>query len=168
MARLRVVVPIALLLILLLLFVNHGSLRSALLVFVTVPFALVGGIFTLWLFDIHLSVSASIGFIALFGVAVEDGLVLVTFLDQLRKEGGPLRETIRKACLLRVRPITMTTLTTLLGLLPMLYATGAGSEIQKPLVAVVFGGMVSSLVLVLLLLPVLYEIFYGRREAAVA
>jgi len=166
MARLKLVVPIALLLIFLLLFLNHGSLRSALLVFVTLPFALVGGIFTLWLFDIHLSVSASIGFIALFGVAVEDGLVLVTFLDQLREKGGSLRETVRTACLLRVRPITMTTLTTLLGLLPMLYATGAGSEIQKPLVAVVFGGMVSSLVLVLLLLPVLYEIFY--REPATA
>ncbi|MHC4679970.1 MAG: efflux RND transporter permease subunit [Planctomycetota bacterium] len=98
------------------------------------------------------------GFIAVLGVAVEDGLVLISFCDQLRARGMTTLEAVNEACRLRVRPLVMTTATTLLGLLPMLYATGAGSEIQKPLVAVVFGGMVSSLVLELIVLPVLYAL----------
>ena len=165
MARLRLVVPVALLLIFVLLFSSLGSLKSALLVLVNLPFALVGGIVAIYLLDINLSVAASIGFIALLGVAVENGLVLVSFFDQLRAEGRPIREVIVSACRLRVRPLTMTTLTTLLGLLPMLYATGSGSEIQKPLVAVVFGGLVSSLALTLIILPVLYGLLNGLRPA---
>ncbi|MCU0724310.1 MAG: CusA/CzcA family heavy metal efflux RND transporter [Planctomycetes bacterium] len=165
MARLRLVVPVALLLIFFLLYTSLGSVRSALLVLVNLPFALVGGIAAIRLFHINLSVSAAIGFIALLGVAVQNGLTLVTFLDQLRAAGRPVGEAVREACLLRVRPILMTTLTTLLGLLPMLASTGPGSEVQKPLVAVVFGGLASSLVLTLVILPVLYGIVHGRREA---
>jgi len=160
-ARLRLVVPVSLLLIFLLLFVSLGSLKSALLVLVNLPFALVGGILAIYLLDINLSVSASIGFIALLGVAVENGLVLVSFFDQLRSEERDVREAVIEACKLRVRPLLMTTLTTLLGLLPMLYATGSGSEIQKPLVAVIFGGLVSSLVLTLIILPVIYALANG-------
>ncbi|MHC4548872.1 MAG: efflux RND transporter permease subunit [Planctomycetota bacterium] len=166
MARLRVVVPIALLLIFIMLFSSLGSLKSAVLVLVNLPFALVGGIVAIWLLDINLSVPASIGFIALLGLAVENGLVLVSFFDQLKAQGKRVREVIVEACLLRVRPLTMTTLTTLLGLLPLLYATGSGSEIQKPLVAVVFGGLVSSLALTLIILPVLYGLWNGLKPEA--
>jgi cobalt-zinc-cadmium resistance protein CzcA len=158
MERLRIVVPISLLLIFIMLFSSLGSLKSAILVLVNLPFALVGGILAIWLLRINLSVSASIGFIALFGVAVENGLVLVSFFDQLRADALPVRKAVVEACRLRVRPLIMTTLTTLLGLLPLLWATGSGSEIQKPLVAVLFGGLVSSLALTLIILPVLYSL----------
>ena len=110
----------------------------------------------MYFLGINLSVAATIGFIAVLGVAVEDGLVLVSFCDQLRAKGFNTLEAVYEACRLRVRPLIMTTATTLLGLLPMLYATGSGSEIQKPLVAVIFGGMISSLLLELIVLPVLY------------
>ena len=170
MKRLKLVVPVALLLIFVLLFSSLGSLKSALLVLVNLPFALVGGIVAIYVLDINLSVAASIGFIALLGVAVENGLVLVSFFDQLRAQGKPIRDVVVEACRLRVRALTMTTLTTLLGLLPMLYATGSGSEIQKPLVAVVFGGLVTSLALTLIILPVLYALLNGlpaQQEASV-
>ncbi len=111
---------------------------------------------TIYLLKINLSVAASIGFIALLGVAVENGLVLVSFFDQLRKQGRRAHDAVFEACWLRVRPLMMTTLTTLMGLLPMLYATGSGSEIQQPLVAVIFGGLITSLALTLIILPVLY------------
>jgi len=161
MKRLKLVVPVALLLVFVLLFSSLNSFKSALLVLVNLPFALVGGIVAIYVLDINLSVAASIGFIALLGVAVENGLVLVSFFDQLRAQGKPIREVVVEACRLRVRALTMTTLTTLLGLLPMLYATGSGSEVQKPLVAVVFGGLVTSLALTLIILPVLYGLLNG-------
>ncbi|HOX37736.1 MAG TPA: CusA/CzcA family heavy metal efflux RND transporter [Candidatus Brocadiia bacterium] len=164
MARLMMVVPVALLLIFVMLYVSLGSLRSALLVLVNLPFALVGGIAAIYLLDINLSVSASIGFITLLGIAVENGLILVTFFDQLRKEGRRVNDAVSEACLLRVRPLMGTTLTTLLGLLPMIYATGSGSEIQKPLVAVIFGGLVSSLILTLVILPALYSLVNADRS----
>ena len=159
MKRLRMVVPAAILLIFLMLFCSLNSITSAVLILVNLPFALVGGILVIYLLDIHLSVSASIGFIALLGVAVENGLVLVSFFDQLRAQGKKVYEAVIEACRLRVRPLVMTTLTTLAGLLPMLYATGSGSEIQKPLVAVIFGGLITALCLTLIILPVLYIIF---------
>jgi cobalt-zinc-cadmium resistance protein CzcA len=161
MARLKMVVPISVLLIFILLYGALGSLKSAALVMANLPFACVGGILAICLLRINLSVSASIGFIALLGVAVEDGVVLVSFMDHLRARGRNLTDAIHEACRLRVRPMIMTSLTTLLGLLPMLLATGAGSEIQRPLVAVVFGGMISSLLLVLIVLPVLYALVHG-------
>jgi cobalt-zinc-cadmium resistance protein CzcA len=158
MARLRMVVPAAILLIFVLLFSSLNSFKSALLILVNLPFALVGGILAIYLLHIPLSVAASIGFIALLGVAVENGLVLVSFFEQLRLGGRKVYEAVTEACRLRVRPLVMTTLTTLMGLLPMLYATGSGSEIQKPLVAVIFGGLITSLCLTLIILPVLYII----------
>ena len=159
MKRLKMVVPAAILLIFLMLFSSLGSLRSAVLVLVNLPFALVGGILAIYFLNIHLSVAASVGFIALLGVAVENGLVLVSFFDQLRAGGKTVYDAVIEACRLRVRPLIMTSLTTLAGLVPMLYATGSGSEIQKPLVAVIFGGLISSLCLTLIILPVLYIIF---------
>ncbi|MEN6425014.1 MAG: CusA/CzcA family heavy metal efflux RND transporter [Phycisphaerales bacterium] len=166
MRRLMVVVPIALLLIFVMLVGALGSLKSALLIMLNLPFAVVGGAAAMYLLGIHLSVAATIGFIAVLGVAVEDGLVLISFCDQLRREGGTTVEAVYEACRLRIRPLVMTTATTLLGLLPMLYATGAGSEIQRPLVAVVFGGLVSALLLVLIVLPVLYVLAHGTRAPA--
>jgi cobalt-zinc-cadmium resistance protein CzcA len=170
MRRLSVVVPIALLLIFLMLFSALGSFKSATLIMFNLPFAVVGGVAAMYMLGINLSVAATIGFIAVLGVAVEDGLVLVSFCDQLRAQGVATLDAVYEACRLRVRPLVMTTATTLLGLLPMLYATGAGSEIQKPLVTVIFGGMVSSLVLELIVLPVLYVLAHedghpSRRQA---
>jgi len=167
MKRLSVVVPVSILLIFLMLFSALGSVRSASLVIVNLPFALVGGILTMVALKINLSVSTAIGFIVLFGTAVENGVMLVTFFNQLRQEGLSTTEAVRKGCELRLRPLMMTTLTTLLGLLPMIYATGSGSEIQRPLAAVILGGLASSLVLTLIVLPAIYHIaesWYERRE----
>ena len=156
MARLSIVVPVSIGLIFLMLFFALGSLRGALLVLANLPFALVGGIITMLILDIRLSVSTTVGFIALFGTAVGNGTVLVSFLIELTKEGLAPLEAVKKACMLRFRPLMMTTLTTLLGFLPMVYATGSGSELQRPLAVVVLGGMVSAFILTMLVLPVLY------------
>ncbi|HOD84018.1 MAG: Cobalt-zinc-cadmium resistance protein CzcA [Planctomycetes bacterium ADurb.Bin126] len=156
MGKLKILVPVAVFLIFLMLFTSLNSVKSAILILANLPFAVIGGIAAIWLLDINLSVSASIGFIALLGVAVENGLLLVSFMDQLRSEGASARDAVAQACHLRIRPLVMTTATTLLGLLPLVYATGSGSELQKPLVAVIFGGLVSSLALTLIILPVLY------------
>ena len=129
------------------------------------PFAVIGGVVAMSVLGINLSVAATIGFIAVLGVAVEDGLVLVSFCDQLRVRGMQTVDAVYEACRLRVRPLVMTTATTLLGLLPMLYATGSGSEIQKPLVAVIFGGMISSLILELIVLPVLYVLAHEKNKS---
>jgi cobalt-zinc-cadmium resistance protein CzcA len=158
-------VPVAIGLIFLMLFTSLNSVSSALLILANLPFAVIGGIAAIWLLDMNLSVSASIGFIALLGVAVENGLLLVSFMDQLRAEGLAVQEAVARACRLRIRPLIMTTATTLLGLLPMVYATGSGSELQKPLVAVIFGGLISSLALTLIILPVLYATVNGRRTS---
>lgn len=168
MARLQIVVPVAVGLILLLLFLSLNSVKSALLVLVNLPFALVGGILAIWLLGINLSVSASIGFIALFGVAVSNGLILVSFFDQLRATGRSVHEAVTEACRLRVRPLMMTSLAVLLGLIPMLLSTGSGSEIQRPLVAVIFGGMITSLALTLIILPVLYTMVNRDRTPSIA
>ena len=168
MKRLAVVVPISLLLIFVMLVSALNSLKSASLIMVNLPFAVIGGVAAMHLLGIHLSVAATIGFIAVLGVAVEDGLVLISFCDQLRREGRGALDAVLEACRLRVRPLVMTTATTLLGLLPMLYATGAGSELQRPLVTVIFGGMVSSLALELIVLPVLYVLAHGRETPSSA
>jgi cobalt-zinc-cadmium resistance protein CzcA len=163
MRRLSIVVPISILLIFLMLFSTFDSMRSALLVLVNLPFAMIGGILAMLLLGLNLSVPAVIGFIALFGTAVENGTVLVTFFNQLRKQGLSAIEAVKKGCELRFRPLLMTALTTLLGLLPLIYATGSGSEIQRPLATVVLGGLVSSLFLTLIVLPVLYSLVESRR-----
>ena len=164
MKRLGVVVPVSILLIFLMLFSALGSVRSAFLVIANLPFALVGGILTMVALKINLSVSTAIGFIVLFGTAVENGVMLVTFFNQLRQEGLSTAEAVRKGCEMRLRPLMMTTLTTLLGLLPMIYATGSGSEIQRPLAAVILGGLASSLALTLIVLPAIYHIVESRQE----
>jgi cobalt-zinc-cadmium resistance protein CzcA len=166
MRRLAIVVPVSLLLIFLMLFSAFNSMKSALLVLVNLPFALIGGILIIVLLKIPLSVSASIGFIALFGIAVENGVLLVSFFDQLRRDGLSPEEAVRRGCELRLRPLLMTALTTLLGLLPLVWATGSGSEIQRPLAAVVLGGMASAMLLTLIVLPALYYLVEMRGERA--
>ncbi|NBB81386.1 MAG: MMPL family transporter, partial [Verrucomicrobia bacterium] len=157
--RLAVVVPVTLALIALLLYMSFGSAKNTALILLNIPLALVGGIVGLWLAGENLSVPSSIGFIALFGIALGNGMVLVTYLNQLYREGLPIDEASIKAACLRVRPVLMTAGTTLLGLLPLLLATGTGSEVQRPLAVVVIGGLVSSTVLTLLVIPALYKWF---------
>ncbi|MFH1969335.1 MAG: CusA/CzcA family heavy metal efflux RND transporter [Verrucomicrobiota bacterium] len=164
MKRLAVVVPLSILLIFIMLFSALDSLRSALLVLTTLPFALVGGVLTIFVMGINLSVSAVIGFIALFGIAVQDGTLLVAFFDQLRRDGLGMMDAIRRGCELRVRSVLMTSVTTLLGVLPLIYTTGSGSEIQRPVAAVVLGGMLSATLLTLIVLPVLYTLVVSKAE----
>lgn len=159
MNRLSVIVPIALGLIFLMLYMSLGSLKSASLIFVNVPLALIGGILGLYLTGEYLSVPASVGFIALFGIAVQNGLVLVSYINQLREEGHGTSEAIVEASLLRLRPVLMTALTTILGLVPLLISHGMGSEVQRPLAVVVVFGLISSTFLTLVLIPTLYQWF---------
>ena len=161
--RLMIVVPVALLLIFLLLFVSLGSAADAVLVFSGVPLALTGGVAALLLRGIPLSISAAVGFIALSGVAVLNGLVIIAFIERLRQEGKPLVEAVREGAITRLRPVLMTALVASLGFVPMAIATGAGAEVQRPLATVVIGGIISSTILTLLVLPTLYVLF--RREA---
>lgn len=156
MARLSVVVPVAIGLIFLLLLSALGSPRPALLVIANLPFALVGGALGLLALGIPLSVSAAVGFIALFGTAVQNGTVLVTFFEQLRARGMPVREAVLEGCQLRLRPLMMTATTTVLALTPLLFAAGAGSDIQRPLAVVVIGGLLGATALTLIVLPTLY------------
>jgi len=158
-ARLALVIPVALAFIFLLLFATFGSLRQAVLVFANVPFALIGGVFALWLSGEYLSVPASVGFIALLGVAVLNGVVMVTYFNQLLARGMPLAEVVVEGAKRRLRPVLMTASIAAFGLVPLLFASGPGSEIQRPLAIVVIGGLVSSTLLTLVLLPILYQRF---------
>ncbi len=157
MGRLQLLVPAALLLIYLLLFASFRSLPQAVLVLLNVPFALVGGIAMLWARGLNLSLSASVGFIALFGIAVLNGVVLVTHLNALRAGGTPLEDAVRAGAADRLRPVLMTALVASLGFLPMALSTSPGSEVQRPLASVVIGGLVTSTVLTLFVLPLLYR-----------
>jgi cobalt-zinc-cadmium resistance protein CzcA len=161
-ATLSIVVPIALGLIFLLLFMSFGSLRNALLIILNVPFALIGGIVALAISGQYLSVPASVGFIALFGVAVLNGVVLVSYINQLRAEGRPVDEAAVEGAMLRLRPVLTTATVASLGLIPLLLSTGIGSEVQRPLATVVVGGLVSSTALTLIVLPALYKWFTPR------
>ncbi|MGV3753857.1 MAG: efflux RND transporter permease subunit [Verrucomicrobiota bacterium] len=154
--RLQIVVPTALLLIFLLLYTSFGNARDALLVFTGVPLALVGGVVALWLRDIPLSISAAVGFIALSGVAVLNGLVMISFINKLCAEGRELNEAVIEGSLTRLRPVLMTALVASLGFVPMALATGTGAEVQRPLATVVIGGIISSTFLTLVVLPMLY------------
>ncbi|MDD3354332.1 efflux RND transporter permease subunit, partial [Zoogloea sp.] len=158
-ARLGVVVPIALGLIFVLLFSTFGSVRQALLVLAMVPFALVGGIFALAISGEYLSVPASVGFIALLGIAVLNGVVMVSYFNQLHARGMPIGEVVVEGARRRLRPVLMTASIAALGLVPLLFASGPGSEVQRPLAVVVIGGLVSATALTLLLLPLLYRRF---------
>ena len=160
--RLSVVVPVTLALILGLLLMAFGSLRDALVIFSGVPLALTGGVLALWLRGIPLSISAGVGFIALSGVAVLNGLVMVSFIRMLRDEGLALDDAITQGALTRLRPVLMTALVAALGFVPMAFNTGIGSEVQRPLATVVIGGILSSTLLTLLVLPGLYRMAHGR------
>jgi cobalt-zinc-cadmium resistance protein CzcA len=162
MAKLRVIVPITIGLIFLLLYSTFNSLRQATLIILNLPFALIGGVVALWLTGEYLSVPASVGFINLFGVAVLNGIVLVSYMNKLREDGCSLDEAVTSGALLRLRPVLMTALVALLGLVPLAFANGIGSEVQRPLAIVVIGGLVTSTFLTLILLPVLYRWMEGQ------
>jgi len=162
--RLQIVVPVSLMLVFVLLFAMFGNLKDGLLVFTGIPFALTGGIVALWLRDIPLSISAAVGFIALSGVAVLNGLVMLSFIRNLREGGLPLDAAIREGALTRLRPVLMTALVASLGFVPMAIATGTGAEVQRPLATVVIGGILSSTALTLLVLPLLYRIAHRRDD----
>lgn len=168
--RLSIVVPLALGLIFVLLFATFNSIRQAVLVFTGVPLALTGGVLALWLRDTPFSISAGVGFIALSGVAVLNGLVMVSFINQLRSEGRTLSDAILEGSLTRLRPVLMTALVASLGFVPMAIATGTGAEVQRPLATVVIGGIISSTILTLVVLPAIYSWFstveVGWRRAA--
>ncbi len=164
MKRLGIIVPATLIMIFLLLYMSFGTLRSATLIFINVPLALIGGVLGLFITGEYLSVPASVGFIALFGIAVQNGLVLVSYINQLREEGVPTAEAIERAGLLRLRPVLMTALTTIFGLVPLLLSHGMGSEVQRPLAVVVVFGLLSSTFLTLVLIPALYEWFAPRPK----
>ncbi len=155
-ARLGLVVPLALALIFAILFATFGSVRQSLLVLANVPFALIGGVFALWISGEYLSVPASVGFIALLGIAVLNGVVLVSYFNQLYAEGASLADAVRRGSLRRLRPVLMTASITAFGLIPLLFASGPGSEVQRPLAIVVIGGLLSATALTLVVLPILY------------
>jgi cobalt-zinc-cadmium resistance protein CzcA len=160
--RLFIVVPLALLLIFALLMAMFGSVKYSLLIILNVPFALVGGIAALWLRGLNLSLSASIGFIALFGVAVLNGVVLIAYINKMREEGRTVDDAVREGARVRLRPVLMTALVASLGFIPMAVATSAGAEVQRPLATVVIGGLLTSTILTLLVLPVLYRMLERR------
>jgi cobalt-zinc-cadmium resistance protein CzcA len=162
MARLRLMVPVALVFIFILLYLNFRDTRPVVLILVNIPLALVGGVLGLKLFGMYLSVSASVGFIALFGIAILNGLVMVEFFRTLEDQGRARRDAVLEGAEMRLRPVLMTAATTALGLLPMVWASGVGSEVQRPLAVVVVFGVVTSTLLTLMVLPVLYDRFGTR------
>jgi cobalt-zinc-cadmium resistance protein CzcA len=161
--RLAVVVPLTLLVILLILYIAFGALRPALLIFLNVPLAATGGILALALRGLPFSISAAVGFIALFGIAVLNGVVLVSYINQLRQEGRPLDEAIVEGAKTRLRPVLMTAMVASFGFVPMAVATSMGAEVQRPLATVVIGGLITSTILTLLVLPTIYRWFEGKR-----
>jgi cobalt-zinc-cadmium resistance protein CzcA len=163
-ARLGLVVPVSVALIFLMLFTTFHSLRQAGLIILNIPFALIGGVVSLFASGLYLSVPASVGFITLFGVAVLNGVVMVSYFNQLREAGRTVLEAVREGAERRLRPVLMTALIASLGLVPMLAATGPGSELQRPLAVVVIGGLFTSTLLTLVLLPTLYAWLETRAE----
>jgi len=161
-ARLAFIVPLVLLVIGGLLFASFGSVRDALLVMLNVPFALVGGVGALWLRGMPITLSASVGFIALFGVAVLNGVVLVTYMNQLRAAGLSVLDAVRRGADVRLRPVLMTALVASVGFIPMAVSTSSGAEVQRPLATVVIGGLISATFLTLVVLPTVYAWVEGR------
>jgi len=162
MKKLAVAVPFSIFLIFILLYLNFGSVRDALIVMLNVPFAVIGGIIALYISGFNLSVPSAIGFIAIFGIATLNGVVLVSYIRNMLREGLPVREAVKRASVLRLRPILITATTTFIGLLPLLVITDIGSEVQKPLATVVVGGIITSTLLTLLVIPTVYEMVYRR------
>jgi cobalt-zinc-cadmium resistance protein CzcA len=159
-ARLAIVVPVAIGLIFLLLFATFGSIKQALLILSNIPFAMIGGVFALWVSGEYLSVPASVGFIALLGIAVLNGVVMVSYFNLLEAQGMSKLDIVIEGAKRRLRPVLMTASIAAFGLIPLLFATGPGSEIQRPLAIVVIGGLVSSTALTLVLLPIFYRRFF--------
>jgi len=167
MARLSVIVPLSILLIFVLLFNAFGSFKEAALIVLNIPFALIGGIVALYLTGIHLSVSAAIGFIALFGQAVLNGVVMVSYFNQLRRNGASAHDAALEGSIVRLRTVLMTTLLAMFGLMPMALSRSIGSEVQRPLAVVIIGGLFSAAALTLIVLPALYVVFHGRHAYTV-
>jgi len=165
-ARLALVIPVALILIAFLLFMTFRSIKQTLIILSNIPFALTGGLIALWLTGEFLSVPASVGFIALLGIAVLNGVVMMSHFNHLLSKGLEITEVVREGALRRLRPVMMTATICAFGLVPLLLATGPGSEIQKPLAIVVIGGLISSTLLTLFLLPVIYRIFHKNQVEA--
>jgi len=159
-------VPAALALIFLLIFMAFGSVRQALIVYTGIPLAVTGGIFALWLRDLPFSISAAVGFIALSGVAVLNGVMMISFINQLREEGKSVRDAVIEGALTRLRPVLMTALVAALGFVPMALASGSGAEVQRPIATVVIGGIITATFLTLVLLPTLY-CWFERDKAEV-
>jgi cobalt-zinc-cadmium resistance protein CzcA len=166
MKRLSIIVPLTIAAIFFLLFLLFGTLRHAALIILVLPLAAIGGVFGLLISGEYLSVPAAVGFINLWGIAVLNGVVLVSRIRELRLEGMDARDAIREGCLARLRPVMMTATVAMLALIPMLFSTGPGSEVTRPLAVVVIGGLVSSTALTLLVLPAVYRWFEGRPRAA--
>ena len=164
LARLAVIVPLTIGLIFILLYTAFNSVRYAAMIIANVPFAIIGGVFGLAVTGQYVSVPSAIGFIAVFGVAMLNGIVLLTFLNDLRSQGRSVREAVREGAALRLRPVLMTASVAILGLVPMLLSSGVGAETQRPLATVVVGGLFTSTALTLLLLPLIYEWVETRRE----
>ena len=162
--RLAIVVPVTLAIIIALLVMAFGSLKDALIIFSGVPLALTGGVLLLWLRDMPLSISAGVGFIALSGVAVLNGLVMVAFIRDLWHNQGDLVSAVVEGALIRLRPVLMTALVASLGFVPMALNTGTGAEVQRPLATVVIGGIISSTLLTLFVLPILYTLLHRQDE----
>jgi Putative silver efflux pump len=167
MKRLSIIVPIAIFLIFVLLYINYNSVKDALIVMLNVPFATIGGIVSLYISGYNLSVPAAIGFIAVFGIATLNGVVLISYIRQLLQEGLDIDKAIEKATRLRLRPILITATAASLGLIPILLTSDIGSETQKPIATVVIGGIFTSTMLTLLILPIVYKTFYrvGLKNA---
>src|SRR5438309_3239504 len=163
-ARLAIVVPTALVFILVLIFTAFGSVRQALLVYSGIPLAITGGVFALWVRDMPFSICAAVGFIALSGVAVLNGVVMISYFNQLREQGRDVRSAVLEGSLTRLRPVLMTAAVAAFGFIPMALSTSAGAEVQRPLATVVIGGILSSTFLTLVLLPVLYEWVENKNE----
>jgi len=157
--RLSIIIPLTLIIIFLLLYITFNSVRQVFLVLLNIPLSIVGGILMLWILGEYLSVPATVGFIALLGIAVQNGIVMITFINELKENGIETVEAVKKGSMLRLRPILMTSFTTLFGLIPLLMATGVGADVQRPLAAVVVGGLLTSVVSTLFLLPSLYRWF---------
>ncbi|HEY4799043.1 MAG TPA: efflux RND transporter permease subunit, partial [Bacteroidia bacterium] len=162
MKKLSIVVPISLTIIFIILFVAFRNGRDVAIILLNVPFALVGGIFSLLITGTNFNISAGIGFVALFGVCIQNGVILVSIFRQNLAEKMPLDEAVKKGALSRVRPVVMTALIAIFGLLPAAMSTGIGSQTQKPLAIVIVGGLVTSMILVLFILPVVYKLAYRR------
>lgn len=165
LARLSVIVPLTIFFIFVLLYTAFNSVKYAALIIANVPFATIGGVVSLWLSGQYLSVPSAIGFIAVFGVAMLNGIVLVSFINDLREKGLDVHEAVRRGCELRLRPVLMTASVAILGLVPMLLSSGVGAETQRPLASVVVGGLITSTLLTLVLLPVIYEWIESRGES---